>query len=67
MNFAEYLKSFKNENSPFGDLSKDFIISKSKAKTYKGVKSNLEKNHACQSAFNVLDKVYIQYLKTLGE
>ena len=45
MFFSDYLKQFSDENSVRGDLSRDFIKSKSRAKTYAGVLKNLQKNN----------------------
>lgn len=62
MYFSDYLKLFKNENSIKGDLARDFIESKSKAKNYKAVLQNMQKNHACDVAFEALDEIHQMYL-----
>ena len=61
MHFSDYLKQFLNENSPKGDLARDFIESKSKAKTYNGILRNMEKNDACDAAINALNEIYMKY------
>lgn len=60
-NFSDYLKSFKYENSPTGDLARDFITSKSKATTYEGVLRHLNKNDADCIAIKLLKNVKIRY------
>ena len=64
MNFAEYLKSFSEDNTPVGDLARDFIASKNKAKTYTGIVKNLNKYNACDLAREILHEVNKSYLKT---
>ena len=61
MYFSDYLKQFANENSMKGDLARDFIESKSKAKTYNGVLKNMQKNSACDVAINALNEIYASY------
>ena len=60
-NFGEFLKSFKKENSAIGDLARDFISSRSKAKTYLGILRELNKNNACDGAYKALEAVKVQY------
>ena len=66
MTFSEYLKSLKGENTPEGDLARDFIKSKSKAKTYLGVFNHLLKNNAADVAFEALEKVKCRYEKEMN-
>lgn len=61
LNFSDYLKSFKHENSPAGDLARDFIASKSKATTYEGVLSHLNKNDADYIAIKLLKNLKRRY------
>ena len=61
MNFSDYLKTFSTRDSPEGDLARDFIKSKSKAKTYLGILSNMQKNNADTTAVQILDRIYLQY------
>ncbi len=44
MNFKQFLFTLKDESSPAGDIARDFIASKSKAQTCKGVKKSIEKH-----------------------
>lgn len=46
MLFSTFLLSFQNENSPKGDLARDFIASKSRARTYLGIVKHLESHNA---------------------
>ena len=66
MFFSDYLKQFSDENSVRGDLSRDFIKSKSRAKTYAGVLKNLQKNNACDVAIDTLNEIYKMYNKEKG-
>ncbi len=66
MTFSEYLKSLKEENTPEGDLARDFIKSKCKAKTYLGVFNHLLKNNAEDAAFEALEKVKRRYEKEMN-
>ena len=63
MYFSDYLIQFVNENSPKGDLARDFVKSKSKAKTYNGILKNMVKNDACDAAINILNEIYMEYRK----
>ena len=63
MLFSEYLKSFAKEESPIGDLARDFINSKSRATTYIGILKNLKKNNACLAAYDSLECVHAYYVK----
>lgn len=61
MYFSDYLRQFSNENSIRGDVSRDFINSKSRAKTYAGVIKNMQKNNACDVAFDAINEIYKMY------
>lgn len=61
MYFSDYLKQFANENTPKGDLARDFITSKSKAKTYFGVLRSMQKYDACDIAIDTLNEIYGEY------
>lgn len=63
MQFSDYLKTFQNEDTPIGDLARDFIKSKSRAKTYQGVYKHLEKNNADFIVFSILEEVKNKYDK----
>ena len=63
MEFSKYLKSFANENNIMGDLSRDFIESKSRARTYIGVVKSMKKYQPCEQAWEALQEVYRQYLE----
>ena len=63
MNFSNYLKSFADDQTPFGDLARDFIDSKSKATTYRGVVQSMKKYHPCETAWMTLETLYNKYLK----
>lgn len=56
-------KSFLEENSPIGDLARDFVLSKSKATTYHGIKNTLFKYNACDGAFEALERAYDLFKK----
>lgn len=62
MKFSEYLKSFVNENTPYGDLARDFIASKSKATTYKGIKKSIDRYSPCDAALSALESIYKSFL-----
>ena len=61
--FSDYLKKHKDLSSPEGDLARDFIKSKSKATTYKGILKHLENNNADFLAFEVLNSIKMKYDK----
>ena len=63
MKFSDFLKTFKKEDTPIGDLARDFIDSKSRATTYKGVVKSMEKYCPCKDAWDTLESVYSKYLK----
>lgn len=63
MKFSQFLKGFLEENSPIGDLARDFVFTKSKATTYNGIKKQLEKYNACNGAFEALEKAYELFKK----
>lgn len=65
MKFSVFLKSFEKDNSPVGDLARDFMASKSKATTYNGVKNALDRNCACCGAYEALERAYELYKKQL--
>ena len=61
MQFSDYLKMFQNEDTPIGDLARDFIKSRSRAKTYQGVYNHLEKNHADYNVIKILETLKMEY------
>lgn len=63
MHFSDYLKTFEASPSPEGDLARDFIESRSKAKTYKGILKSLRENGADKRVIEVLEKLYLNYEK----
>ncbi len=67
MNFSEYLKSFAEQNTPIGDLARDFISSKSRATTYIGIVKSMKKYQPCDEAWEMLDKIHNEYLNRIKE
>lgn len=63
MDFSDYLKSFSKDNTPWGDLARDFIASKSRAKTFAGITKSLEAYNACDLAIQALQEMHNNYLK----
>lgn len=66
MKFSQFLKGFLEENSPIGDLARDFVLSKCKATTYEGIKKSLLKNNACSGAFDALERAYELFKEKIG-
>lgn len=62
MEFSSYLKSFADADTALGDLARDFISSKSKATTYKGIVKSMEKYHPCDNAWRILEDLYSKYI-----
>jgi len=67
--FGSYLASFKNEDSPIGDLASDFVrdcktngLQPSRYRSAEAVKSRLERMGACPEAFDALQEVSISYV-----
>ena len=67
MKFSEYLKSFSHDNTALGDLARDFITSKSKATTYRGVVKSMKKHRPCDNAWEILEKSHKNYLNIIKE
>lgn len=68
MCFSDYLKTFEACLSPEGDLARDFIKSKSKAKTYKGILKSLQNYGADKRAIEILERLRLSYsLKRMEE
>ena len=61
MNLADFIKSFRNEDSPFGDFAKDFVTSKIKAITYNGIKKKLIQYGICELALDVFEEIVLLY------
>ena len=61
MHFSDYLKTLETSPSPEGDLARDFIRSKSKAKTYKGILKSLRDHGASNQVIEVLGRLYLKY------
>ena len=61
MHFSDYLKTFQTSSSPEGDLSRDFIESRSKAKTYKGILKSLRDHGADKRVIEVLERLHLSY------
>ena len=61
MYFFDYLKTFETSQSPEGDLARDFIRSKSKAKTYKGILKSLRDHGADKRVIEVLERLHLSY------
>jgi uncharacterized protein YozE (UPF0346 family) len=63
VNFRAFLKTFKNEDSPFGDLARDAFNESSswKRTTAKSLQAHMESCGACPEAMSVLDDVIESY------
>ena len=59
VNFRAFLKAFKNEDSPFGDLARDAFSTSSawKGATAKSLQIHMESCGACAEAVSVLNDV----------
>jgi len=62
MNFITWLKKFKNEETPIGDLARDTIYdikhNKVKLTSYKSIYDRMEQMDGSCRAFNSLDDAY---------
>jgi len=59
--FVKYILSFKNEDSAWGDVSKDFAHEQCEVKRgwgYKKVKTHLEEKGACDRVLVILDEMW---------
>lgn len=63
VNFRAFLKTFKNEDSPFGDLARDAFNESSswKGATAKSLQVYMESCGACAEAVSVLNDVIESY------
>lgn len=62
MTFSTYLKSFADDDTIIGDVARDFIVSKSKARTFKGIIKHMENYRPCGNAIEAVNELNCQYL-----
>ena len=60
---SDYLKSFSSATTPWGDLARDFINSKSRARTFRSVCKSMEKYLPCEYAWRALKEIHGKYLE----
>lgn len=67
--FVKYILSFKNEDSAWGDVSKDFAHEQCEVKAdwkYKQIKAHLEDMGACDRVMVILDEMWEGYKARKG-
>jgi len=59
--FVKYILSFKNEDSAWGDVSKDFAHEQCEVKAdwkYKQIKAHLEEKRACDRVMSIFEEMW---------
>lgn len=62
--FVKYILSFKNEDSAWGDVSRDFAHEECEVKAdwkYKQIKAHLEEKRACDRVTSIFEEMWEGY------